>query len=99
MPSALVTGATAGIGAGFVRRLASDGFDVILVARDAGRLTAAAEEVRSRHGVRVETLPADLSTDEGIGVVEERLRAGVDLLVNNAGFGHRGAFLQVPVAD
>ncbi|MGW4422891.1 SDR family NAD(P)-dependent oxidoreductase [Streptosporangium sp. NPDC004631] len=99
MPSALITGATAGIGAAFARRLAADGFSLVLVARDKDRLGASAESLRLRYGVGVEVLPADLSTDEGLGKVEKRLAEGVDLLVNNAGFGHPGSFLDVPVAE
>ncbi|MEO5878055.1 MAG: SDR family oxidoreductase [Streptosporangiaceae bacterium] len=100
MPTALITGATAGIGAAFTRRFARDGLDLVLVARDLGRLDAMAEEVTARYGVKVEVLQADLADDRGIVMVEERLREGVDVLVNNAGFGNsRGAFLEVPVED
>ncbi|MFD0691654.1 SDR family NAD(P)-dependent oxidoreductase [Actinomadura fibrosa] len=99
MPTAFITGATAGIGAAFARRLASDGFDLVLLARDAERLERSAADLSGRYAVRAETLRADLSTEEGLTAAEERARAGVDLLVNNAGFGNRGVFLDVPVAD
>lgn len=99
MPTALITGATAGIGAAFTRRLAADGFDLVLLARDEERLGRTAEELRKTYAVHVEVLAADLATEQGLGAAEERVRAGVDLLVNNAGFGHPGTFLQVPLAD
>lgn len=98
MPTALITGATAGIGAAFARRLAADRFDLVLLARDVERLGQVADELHDRHGIKVETVVADLSTEDGI-VVAERAAARVDLLVNNAGFGQQGRFLEVPVAD
>ncbi|MGW0805455.1 SDR family NAD(P)-dependent oxidoreductase [Nonomuraea sp. NPDC002799] len=100
MPTALITGATAGLGAAFARRLAADAFSLVLVARDELRLAEAADQLKLRYGVRVEVLAADLSADEGLAKVESRLGEGdVDLLVNNAGFGHTGHFPDVPVAD
>ncbi|WP_434093945.1 SDR family NAD(P)-dependent oxidoreductase [Nonomuraea pusilla] len=99
LPTALITGATSGIGAAFARRLAAESFSLVLVARDEHRLEQTAAQLRLRYGVDVEVLPADLSTEEGLSGVESRLRDGVQLLVNNAGFGHPGAFLEVPVED
>lgn len=95
MPTAIVTGASAGIGAAFARRLQRERYDLVLVARDASRLEKLAAELGG-----AEVLPADLSTDDGIERVAERAgRDDVAMLVNNAGFGHRGRFLQVPVED
>ncbi|KRV50513.1 short-chain dehydrogenase [Wenjunlia vitaminophila] len=99
MPTAFITGATAGIGAAFTRRLAADGFDLVLLARDRSRLEEAAERYRTTHRVRVETLIADLATDEGLAAAEDRARHGVDLLVNNAGFAQRGTFLRTDVGE
>ncbi|GIF65241.1 dehydrogenase [Asanoa ishikariensis] len=95
MPTALVTGATAGIGAAFARRLAADGYDLVLVARDAGRLAAIAEQT----GGTAEVLPADLSTESGVTAVAQRLAGHVDLLVNNAGSTLNRSFLKSTAAD
>ncbi|MFC4946824.1 SDR family NAD(P)-dependent oxidoreductase [Pseudonocardia sp. GCM10023141] len=96
MPTALITGATAGIGAAFVTRLAADGRDLVLVARDRKRLEAAASAARTA-GVSVEVLAADLSVSAERDRVAARLSdpdaAPVDLLINNAGFSTPGEFL------
>jgi short-subunit dehydrogenase len=89
---AVVTGATAGIGREFAEQLAGRGYDLLLVARDRQRLGDTAAALNATHGVEAEAFTADLSRDEDVTRLADRLAASprLALLVNNAGFGSRG---------
>ncbi|PWD51679.1 short-chain dehydrogenase [Serinibacter arcticus] len=90
MGTALVTGASAGLGREFAWQLAEAHHDLVLVARDAERLETLAAQLRAVGGIHVEVLPADLGVDDDVQRVAARLRAverPVGLLVNNAGYG------------
>lgn len=103
MGTALVTGATAGLGLEFAWQLATARHDLVLVARDAERLERVATQINAAAGVRVEVLPADLSVPDDVTRVAQRLAAAgsedgddprpVGLLVNNAGFATAQRFV------
>ena len=98
MASALVTGATAGIGESFTRLLAQNKYDLILVARDKKRLAEHAKYLTSKYKIKVEVLRADLSKDKDLAKVAKRLsdvKKPIEVLVNNAGFGLNKSFLTI----
>jgi len=102
MRTALVTGATSGIGHAFCRELAERGNNLVLVARHRARLENVSDELRARHSVNVEILAADLSKRTQLRRVADRVadrERPIDLLVNNAGFTTSRSLLKGDLAD
>lgn len=100
--TALITGATAGIGHSFAQTLAARGTDLVIVARDTARLEQLAEDLRKKHHVDVDVITADLASQDGIDRVAQRLTESahpIDLLVNNAGASIAGWFGTTAIAD
>jgi short-subunit dehydrogenase len=99
--TALITGASSGIGAVYADRLARRGYDLILVARDQNRLTTLASSITTQTSRKVDTIPADLTTPADVLRVEERLRtdASITALVNNAGFGATSKLIDSNVTE
>ena len=98
--TALVTGASSGIGADFAHQLAAEGLDVVLVARRADRLEQQRAEIESRYKVRCTTLAKDLSQPGAAAAVFAETEAKgmtIDWLINNAGFGTNGRFTELPL--
>jgi short-subunit dehydrogenase len=97
-PTAVVTGASAGIGRAFAERLAGDGYDVVLVARRLERLEDIARRLEAQHGSRASVLAVDLTDPAQLRSVEQAIAAdpAVELLVNNAGFGGYMPFVELP---
>ncbi|MDN3241014.1 SDR family NAD(P)-dependent oxidoreductase [Glycomyces tritici] len=96
--TALITGASSGLGAEFATQLAARGHDVVLVARSRERLETEARRIRSEHGVNAEVIVQDLTEPDAAQLIKSELDARgrrVDLLVNNAGFGTCGRFEEI----
>lgn len=99
---ALVTGATAGIGNAFATELAKRGYDLVLVARDTGRLESIGDRFSKKYGIRVDLVTADLSTAEGVQATSNAVTdtaKPVDLLINNAGSSLAGWFGTTDILD
>lgn len=102
MATALVTGASAGIGKTFSEQLAARGHDLVVVARDTARLTDLKTALEAQHGISVEVLTADLTERLDVQDVATRIADAsrpIDMLVNNAGYGLKKSFLQNDIVD
>ncbi len=99
--TALITGASSGLGASFARQLAARGADLVITARREENLRALAEEIAGRHGVKVDVIPLDLATPgaaEKLWAATEGAGRAVDVLINNAGWGHFQHFLDADLS-
>ena len=96
---AVITGASSGIGAVFARQLAARHFDLLLIARRAGRLADLCTDLERRYAIHAEPLAADLANEADVERIAERLHSepGLSFLVNNAGFGTKGYFWDAPI--
>lgn len=100
-PTAIVTGASAGLGAEFARQLAGLGYDLVLIARREQRLRTLADRLTGIHNISCEVMTADLTDSNDLARVEARIASmeNLELLVNNAGFGSLGLFFEAPLED
>lgn len=97
---ALITGATSGIGWHFADLLAREGYDLVITARDTQRLNHLAGESHQKYNRNIEVISADLTTDNGISLIENRIKDGdIDVLINNAGYGLNQGFTKSDVID
>lgn len=100
-PTALITGASSGIGEALARRFAREGFNLVLVARSADKLNALAQALQAEHRVKVWVAAADLSQPEAaarLATAMKRARRPIEVLVNNAGVLAHGSFVDIPAA-
>jgi short-subunit dehydrogenase len=99
-PFAVITGASRGIGAAYARAMAHRGFDLLLISRDEGRLHALATTLQDTDGVEINTAVLDLAQPDAghqLYALSRKQREHVDLLINNAGFGWYGSFVDMPL--
>ncbi len=97
--TALVTGASSGLGADFARQLAALGCNLVLVARREDQLRAVQDEIKAQHPVEIEVVPMDLVVGDAPQLLYDRFKTSgkqVDILINNAGLGIYGEFLEIP---
>lgn len=100
MTTALITGASSGIGEAFARRLARDGYDLILVARSEDKLRSICQELVEAHSIKAGWIGADLTkpgAEQEVFSKVDSMGSSVDLLINNAGFGSMGDFAALPL--
>jgi len=97
--TALVTGASSGIGEAYARKLGAQGYHLVLVARREEWLHRLADESEQQRHMQAEVLVADLATEAGAACVEQRIAKGgdIDFLVNNAGYDVFGPFAEIPI--
>src|SRR5690348_4835166 len=98
----LITGASVGIGRELAKLFARDGFNLVLVARNASRLAEVAAEVQKQFGIGAKAFPLDLTSSAAPQFLFDQLQretVPIDVLVNNAGYGKLGAFAEVPYAE
>ena len=100
LKSAMVTGASSGIGEAYARLLATLGYDLIIVARRKDRLVSIAKEFQDKYGILVTVLEGDLCNGDDVSTIEEKVRStpNLSVLVNNAGFGTMGQFVDVDIS-
>jgi uncharacterized protein len=102
MATALITGASSGIGLELSRQFAAGKHDLVLVARNQDRLQSLADELQHEHGINVHVIAMDLALANAAAALHEALgqrKVGIDYLVNNAGFGQNELFAEMPLAD